>query len=121
MVDAILADRGGLARLHRLEELSGIGTADFRGLRRIRAVAARGRHASTSGGRLEDLIARRVDLGGHGCTNRGNQQQSDGEHESAHHVWNLRSISQWSGHGGSATKMTGLPDHPRFESYCVQG
>src|SRR5262245_57002527 len=79
MVEAIIADRGGLARLHRLEELIGVGTADLRGLRRVHAVAARDRHASTSGGCFEDLIARRVDLGGHGWNSRGNKQ-SDDEH-----------------------------------------
>ena len=58
MVEAIPADRGGLARLHRLEELMGVGTAAFLGLRRVDAIAAHIRHASTSGGGLEDLIAR---------------------------------------------------------------
>ena len=88
MVEAILANRGGLARLHRLEELIGVGTADFHGLRRVHAVAARDRHASTSGGCLENLIARRVDLGGHDWNSHGNKQ-SDGKHENAQHVWNF--------------------------------
>ena len=51
---------------------SGVGTAAFLGLRRVDAIAAHIRHASTSGGGLENLIARRVDLGGHGRNNRWN-------------------------------------------------
>src|SRR5262245_35769034 len=96
MVEAVIADRGGLACLHRLEELIGVSTAALRRLRRVHAVAARDRHASTSGGCFEDLIARRVNLGGHGWNGRGNKQ-SDGEHENAQHVRDPRSISGWPG------------------------
>src|SRR5216684_4189556 len=92
MVEAILADRGGLARLHCLEELIGVGTAAFLGLHTVDAIAAHDHHAGTSGGCLEDLLARRVDLGGHGWNNRWNKQQSDGKHENAQHERGPRKI-----------------------------
>jgi len=53
MVEAIPADRGGLARLHCLEELIGVGTAAFLGLHNVNAIAAHDRHAGTSGGCID--------------------------------------------------------------------
>jgi hypothetical protein len=93
-VDAILADGGSLARLHRLKKLIAVGTAALLVMSRVDAALAHGRPADASGSDLEDLTARRVDLGG--CC--WNNQQSDGKHNDAQHECNPKRSSPWSRH-----------------------
>src|SRR5262245_45000809 len=85
MIDAVIADGGGLARLHRLIEMIAEGTAALLVMGRVHAALARFRPTKASGSKLGDLpTIRRIDLGD--C--RRNDQNSDGKENDAQHECN---------------------------------
>src|SRR6516162_2771613 len=85
MTDAVIADGGGLARLHRLKEMIAEGTAALLVMGRVHPALARCRPTKASGSKLGDLpTIRRIDLGG--C--RWNDQNSDGKDNDAQHECN---------------------------------
>ena len=69
-VDAVLADGSSLARLHRLKKLIKVLAAALLVTSRVDAALTRYRRADASNSDLEDLTARRVDLGGCCCNNK---------------------------------------------------
>jgi hypothetical protein len=84
-VDAVLADRGGLARGHRLEKLNAVRSAAPVVMSSVHASLARNRPAIASGSDVEGLAAIR----GFNVGDRyGNGQNCDEQHSDAQHECN---------------------------------